>query len=237
VRALVRGGQSETGSSILEELCRVALGELGMWGVVISLMTPGERGRDQAGTIEAASSEPARAVEELEFTLGEGPGTDAFVASHPILTPDLELALDRWPGYAPAAYAAGVRATFAFPMLVGAARFGVLHLHSAEVRHLTSRDTATSLMLTELAMEAVLDTYATDGNSVPTDLPHSPRHGRRDEIYQAQGMVMVQLEITLEQALARMRGHAFAGGQELADLAADILAGRVALQPDPDGAP
>jgi hypothetical protein len=179
VRALVRDGRSETGSSILEQLCRVALGELGMWGVVISLMTLGEQGRDQTGTIAAASSEQARAVEELEFSLGEGPGTDAFVASHPILTPDLERALERWPGYAPAAY----------------------------------------------------------GSSVPTDLPHSPTHDRRDEIYQAQGMVMVQLEITLEQSLARMRGHAFAAGQELADLAADILAGRVALQPDPDGAP
>jgi hypothetical protein len=72
-------------------------------------------------------------------------------------------------------------------------------------------------MLTELAMEAVLDTYAKNGNSVPTDLRHSPRHDRRDEIYQAQGMVMVRLGITLEQALARMRGHAFAAGQELAE--------------------
>jgi hypothetical protein len=236
VRALVRDGRSETGSPILEQLCQVALGELRMWGVVVSLMTPGQHHREQSSAIAAASSERARAVEELEFSLGEGPGTDAFAASHPILTSDLEHAHDRWPGYAPAAYAAGVCATFAFPMLVGAARFGVLHLHSDEVRHLASRDIATSLMLTELAMEVVLDTFATDGISVPTDMPHSPTHDRRDEVYQAQGMVMVQLGITLEQALARMRGHAFAAGQELADLAADILAGRVALQPDPDGA-
>ena len=237
VRTLVRGDGAATGAHTLERLCRVALEELDLSGVVISLMTPGQHGRDQAGTIAAASSERARAVEELEFSLGEGPGTDAFAASHPILTPDLEHALDRWPGYAPAAYAAGLRATFAFPMLVGAARFGVLHLHSTTVRQLTTRDIATSLLLAELAMEVVLDTFTPDDASVRTVGPVSAALDRRDEIYQAQGMVMVELEITLEEALARMRAHAFSTGQELADLAAEILAGRVALQRDPDGAP
>ena len=54
----------------------------------------------------------------------------------------------------------------------------------------------------------------------------------RDEVYQAQGMVMVELGVTLEVALARMRAVAFADGISLQELAADIVAGRRSLRMD-----
>jgi hypothetical protein len=222
---------------MLTRLCEVAVTELRMSGAVVSLMTPVHTTGDQSGTITAASSDRARSVDELEFSLGEGPGRDAFSGSRPVLTPDLERAFDRWPGYVPAALAAGVRATFAFPMLIGAARFGVVHLHCPRARTLTDHDIATSLMLTELATEIVLDIYAPAGDHTPADVPLLAPDDHRDEIYQAQGMVMVALGVSLREALARMRAHAFASNQELAAVAADILAGRTRLEPDPDGAP
>jgi hypothetical protein len=221
---------------MLVSLCAVAIGELRLAGAVVSLMTQGLQDGDQSGRIAAASSDLARAVEELEFSLGEGPGTDAFATSRPILTADLESALARWPGYVPAAQAAGVLATFAFPMLVGAARFGVLHLHSAQVRQLTADDTATSLMLAELATEVVLDTFSRNGDHTAIDVPLLRSNDHRDEIYQAQGMVMIQLRVSLEEALARMRAHAFATDLDLGELAIDILAGRALLPTDLDGA-
>jgi AmiR/NasT family two-component response regulator len=58
----------------------------------------------------------------------------------------------------------------------------------------------------------------------------------RDQVYPAQGMVMVQLGVSLPEALARLRAHAFATDQDLADLAADVLAGRLHLPSDSDGA-
>jgi hypothetical protein len=235
VRALVRARRSIPERSMLTRLCDVAVDELRVSGAVVSLMTPVIAGRDQSGTIAAASSDRARSTEELEFSLGEGPGTDAFVTSRPVLTPDLDRALGRWPGYAPAALAVGVRATFAFPMLVGAARFGVLHLHCSQVRTLTIGDTATSLLLAELATEIVMDAHAPTGGRLPHAVPLLGAD-RRDEIYQAQGMVMVDLGISLQEALAHMRARAFASDQELADLAADILARRTRLHLDPDEA-
>ncbi len=215
----------------------VASSELRMSGAVVSLMTPVGTRRDQPGSIAAASSDLARSVEELEFSVGEGPGTEAFQTSRPVLTPDLERAFVRWPGYVPPALANGVRATFAFPLLVGAARFGVLHLHSAERRTLTAGETMTSLVLSELATEVVLETYSPLGQQPRSDRPLLGPDDRRDEIYQAQGMVMIELRISLEEALARMRAHAFASEQALAEVAADILSGRTRLQPDPEGAP
>lgn len=237
MRALVRGSPAAAGAPMLTRLCEVAVRELRMSGAVVSLMTPVHRAPDQSGTIAAASSDRARSVDELEFSLGEGPGTDAFLGSRPVLTADLERAFDRWPGYVPAALDAGVRATFAFPMLIGAARFGVVHLHCSRARTLTDHDTSTSLMLTELATEIVLDTYAPVGDHAPADVPLLAPDYRRDGIYQAQGMLMVALGVSLQEALARMRAHAFATDQELAAVAADILAGRTHLEPDPEVAP
>jgi hypothetical protein len=216
-------------------LCTVAVDELRMAGAAVSLMTSGGARDTQPGTISAASSDRARSVEELEFGLGEGPGNDAFRTSRPVLTSDLEEAFARWPGYVPQALACGVRATFAFPLALGAARFGVLHLHSAEVRALSGADTATSLMLAEIATEVVLDGYSPPGWPATADGPILGPDDRRDEIYQAQGMVMVDLGVGLAEALALIRAHAFASDRGLALVAADILARRIRLTHDPEG--
>jgi len=54
-------------------------------------------------------------------------------------------------------------------------------------------------------------------------------------IYQAQGMVMVELGVGLAEALARMRAYAYATDQPLSSLAADIVAGRTAIPRDAPG--
>jgi hypothetical protein len=214
----------------------VAVDELLMSGAVVSLMAPSAAPPGHYGAIAASSSDQVRLVEELEFSLGEGPGSDAFLTSRPVLTPDLERAGGRWPGYAPAACVAGTRAVFAFPMHVGAARFGVLSLHMSRSRSLTASEIATSLMVTELATEIVLDGFPSVAERGPRELPRLDVDSMRDQVYQAQGMVMVQLGVSLPEALARLRAHAFASDQDLADLAADVLAGRAHLPSDPDGA-
>lgn len=51
-------------------------------------------------------------------------------------------------------------------------------------------------------------------------------------VYQAQGMLMVDLGISLPEALARMRAHAWATGQDLTTLAGEIVAGQTRLPRD-----
>ena len=51
-------------------------------------------------------------------------------------------------------------------------------------------------------------------------------------LYQAQGMVMVQLGVRLGEAMARLRAHAFAENRPLGEVAADVVARRLALQAD-----
>jgi hypothetical protein len=72
-------------------------------------------------------------VEELQFTVGEGPCIEAFSRRRPVLLPELDVAaLARWPAYIPFVHALGVRAIFAFPLQIGAARLGALDVFRAE---------------------------------------------------------------------------------------------------------
>ena len=78
-----------------------------------------------------------------------------------------------------------------------------------------------------LATELLLDSSPTG------DKPDPQLHAAiraHDEVYQAQGMVMVDLAVPLDVALARMRATAFAEGISLQDLSADIVAGRRRLR-------
>ena len=48
--------------------------------------------------------------------------------------------------------------------------------------------------------------------------------GQRAELFQAQGMVSVQLGVSLADALARLRAHAYAENLPLGQVARDVVA-------------
>src|SRR4029453_11947620 len=109
-------------AGMLGGVCVDAAGTLDACGVGVSVMTAG----GVHGMAAASDPDTAR-IEELQFTFGEGPCIDAFTASRPVLMSDLDGAASaRWPMYTPAVTGAGVRAVFAFPLQIGAARLGVL---------------------------------------------------------------------------------------------------------------
>jgi hypothetical protein len=54
----------------------------------------------------------------------------------------------------------------------------------------------------------------------------------RADVHRAAGMVMVQADIPIDQALTRLRAHAYAAGRPLPDVAQDIIERRLRLAPD-----
>ena len=212
---------------ILQRLCGAAVGALSASGAGMSVIAAdGVRG------ITAASDPASERIEELQFVLGEGPCVDAFATRRPVLVPDLaDGAMSRWPVYAPAVYVDGVRAVFAFPLQVGAALLGVLDVFRAKPGSLTGAELRSALTFADVAVTTLLD--GQDGAE-----PGRAAHGideavmSRSELYQAQGMVMVQLGVTLAEALARMRAHAFAENRHLDQVAADIIARRLRFDRD-----
>jgi len=211
----------------LTRLCHVAVRELDAAGVGISLMT----GEGSSGTA-AASDATSEIIEELQFTLGEGPCMDAFATQRPVLAPDLsQEASSRWPWYSPAAQGHGVGAVFAFPLQVGAARLGALDVYRRHPGSLSSAATTLALTFAHVATMTLLagQEDAADGQS-PDGIDEALE--TRYEVHQAQGMVMVQLEVTLVEAMARLRAYAYLHDRRLGVVARDIVTRSLTLERD-----
>ena len=209
-------------------LCRAAVRWLGVDGAGVT-MTSGLVAHEPLYASDALSAR----LEELQFTVGEGPGAEDFAFGSPVLIPDLEAAAARWPGFAPAAAAAGARAIFALPLQAGAIRVGVLSLYQAQPGPLTPAELADVLVFADVALHMVLDSAAGITGS-PEYQPLEGLSDQRAEVYQAIGMISVQLGVDLEEAFVRLRAHAFAGGAALGDTADDLVNRKLRLDPDPD---
>jgi hypothetical protein len=212
---------------VLNRLCRMAARLLPAQGVAVSLMT--EHGPTGiVGTLDKASG----VVEELQFLLGEGPGWDAFETRTPVLAPDLQAAgAQRWPGYCAAVGAYGIQSAFSFPLCVGSACLGVLGIYRTEQGRMSDETLEVALTLAGLATEALLDGQEEAGDGV-TPAGVDGVLQSRFPVYQAQGMVMVQLGVPLTEALARLRAHAYSESRTLGDVARDIVARTLILEAD-----
>ncbi len=206
-------------ADVLRRICGASATALTASGVGVSVVTgDGEWG------FAIASSPACQLLEELQFTLGEGPCVDALATGRPVLVADVtDGAADRWPIYSSAVRERGVRSVFAFPLLAGAASVGVLDVFRGRPGAMNEEDIAQSLTFAAIARTAVLDgQHEAPVDEVPNGFDESP--GYRAEVFQAQGMVMVQLGVTLAEALLRLRAHAYAYDRTLADVARDVVA-------------
>jgi hypothetical protein len=208
-------------------VCNAAARRLGVDGASVTAMS---------GVLREplfASDEVSAVLEELQFTTGEGPGSGEFWLGSPVLIADLESAAERWPGFVAAALAAGARAMFALPLQAGAIRVGILSLYRALPGVLSAGELADALVLADMALQLLLD--AASGISGSRDYrPLDGLSDRRAVVYQATGMISVQLGVSLEEALVRLRAHAFGSGMALRDLAAEVVARRLRLDPGSD---
>lgn len=215
----------------MQRLCRAATRELAASGVGMSVMSP-----QGTVTVLAASSPESEVVEQLQFTMGEGPCLDAYALGRPVLTADLASASgNQWPGYASAAQEHGVQAVFAFPLQIGGARLGAMDVYREQAGSLSAPLVKQALAFAEVAMTAMLDAPQSaggDGAEGGTALDAALDDGGSLAVYQAQGMVSVQLGVSLAEAMVRLRAYAYAQNRPLSDVAADVVARRVILEPD-----
>ena len=171
-------------------------------------------------------------LEDLQFSLGEGPCRDAFDIGRPVTEPDLERRRPgRWPNYSHTALGLGARGVFAFPLSVGSARIGVLTLYQDAAGPLTHDQTADSLVVADVLAQTMMTIQARSKPSAMSDvLTDASAH--RAEVHQASGMLAVQLDIKVAEALIRIRAHAFATDQSVADVAQLIVAHELSLTDD-----
>ena len=221
---------SHRGVAAADRLCAACVALLSVDAAAISLIFDGAN----AGTL-GASSELAREYDELQFTSGEGPCLESVATRGPVLASDLagDVGAGRWPAYGPALLAYDIAGVFAMPVLVAGEYVGALDLYRHDSRALVGEDFAGALVAAELAEMPLLDLLAGDLHAAATS-PTSPAWAElnkimRDEVSQATGMLVAQLEIEPAEALVRLRAHAFATNQSATDVAHDIVARRLRL--------
>jgi hypothetical protein len=149
-----------------------------------------------------------------------------------VLIPDLDNEVPaRWPIYTPAVHDSGVRAVFSFPLQMGAVRLGVLDVFRQRTGSLSDDELSDALTFAEVTMTALLDEHEGAATTDPGDgLAEVVEH--RAELFQAQGMVMVQLGVPIGEALARLRAYAYAHGRRLDEVARDVVARRLHFDRD-----
>jgi hypothetical protein len=189
-------------------------------GVGLALMTDD----GPAGTV-AATDGSALLLEDLQFTLGEGPCVDASGSGRPVLEPDLAAtAQRRWPAFADSALAAGVAAVFAFPLRVGAIRVGVLDLYRDSPGVLSSGELADALSFADAATLLLLHEQ-TRGSDDGQQGNAPSVFDDRAEVHQATGVISVQARVGLAEALLLLRARAYADQRPTGEVARDVLAG------------
>lgn len=173
------------------------------------------------------SGEVSMLIEDLQYTLGEGPCLDAYNLKSPVQEPDLADPVEpRWLAFTPQAVDAGVRAVFGFPVGIGSVRMGALDLYNDQPGPLSDDQHADALVIADVAAEALLAMQAGQTAGV---LSARLEHGSNFHYvaHQAAGMVSTQLGVSIAQALVRLRAYAFAHERLLPEVAADVVAGRL----------
>ena len=224
---LYPGGRDDLGVDHLGAVCASVTA---VSGAGLMLMT-GDIPHGSVATTDAVST----LIEELQFTLGEGPCLDAYHEGRPVLEPDLaDPEVARWVAFTPPAVAAGARAVFGFPLHVGSVRLGALNLYCDRPATLSEEQHADALVMADVAAQALLMMQAqAPPGALAVELADST--GLQFVVHQATGMVAAQLDVGVGQALIRLRGHAFTHSRRLVDVAQDVVDRTLRFEPGGDG--
>jgi GAF domain/ANTAR domain len=223
------------------EICDTAMREATADGAALAVLSRSAISRD----LIYASDSLAQQLDELQYTIGEGPCFDAYLDNSPQFHPELTStdAPSRWPTFAADATQLGVQALFAFPVPNGQRPIGVLELYRRSAGGLNAAECGAVVSSTEMiaqrllanwdrhvvrlgGVEAAVDDAATTGIA----LDEAANPFTRTQIHIAGGMVAVQLGVDPDEGVDRLRAYSYARGRSISSVAADIIARRLALQ-------
>jgi GAF domain len=205
-------------------LCLATVDVLRVTGAGLVLMSGGQS-LDFIGVSDGISE----AVEQMEYTLGEGPCVSAFRTKTPVFDADLaDEEKAPWPAFRRGALAAGICAAFGFPLLVERICIGALNLYHDQPGALTDDQVADALVVAQFASRSVLAWQAdAPPGTLAWQLERAPNH--KVEIHQATGRISVQVGVSLDDALALLRAYAFSHDRPISAVATDIAAGNLRL--------
>jgi hypothetical protein len=236
-RALADAIAEQDAATLPARLCQACVDLLDITGASVSLS-----GGPGTGALWWSSDPVAAQLAEAQYSLGDGPCQSAMRLVAPVLAGDLTRGADarRWPVFAQRAVELDVRAVFSFPLGSDAVAIGTLDLYRRDAGPLSERDMAFAFPASDAITFALIkiQSAAARGGSLGTsqvegEVAGDDGHGMaswldaaetgHEEVHYATGMVMVQLRVDPQHALARLRAYAFAQGRTVTDVARDVI--------------
>ncbi|MEV0951513.1 GAF and ANTAR domain-containing protein [Promicromonospora sp. NPDC050249] len=193
-------------------LCEACVDALGAQGGALTVLGgPGER-------VAVSTPGAFEDLEPLQEVLGEGPVPQAMAEDQPVVT-RLGTVVDEYPVFSQLAGPVGGEVTlYAVPMRAGGHVVGVLSLYVTDDPQ--ARSAQDLRFLADIVGASLLgDTELPDGSE-------------RAWLHRAAGMVIAQLGIGVEDALAVIRANAFSRSTSLRSVAEDVLERRLTFSLD-----
>lgn len=175
-------------------------------------------GEDLSQLAVAASDQPSRGAQDLEYVLTVGPALDAARSCRAVYASGAALER-RWPGYGSGLAALGLRSVAALPLRVPAGCIGALSVFDPSSA--LARSGRFGEVADALAEAVLLGPHADPGLYGGTDL--------RSVVHQAAGALSEQTGSSIGDALALIKARAFALGESPEWVARRVISGELKL--------
>ena len=204
------------------ELCDACKRVLDVDGVSITLMDVGDQ--PLATYTSDVVLEP---LEKEQFTLGIGPGLEAHRLGVAVVVPEMvDAETEPWQSFATLTINSGFQSVSALPLRLGAVRLGTMMLYFHRAGPMDDYRFADALVVARIVTQLLL--------VFQSDHFTGESFGGLDEgsidyadVHQAAGMVSVQLDVAVGEALVRLRARAFADGVSVHESAVAVIERRL----------
>lgn len=176
--------------------------------------------------LSAASTPVAADLDLFELQAREGPCFDAYASGEQVVTTDLSLDRDRWPGFAPRAIEAGFASVYAFPLRLRDDRIGGMNLFRTARGALDQHDVHVGQALADLATIGLLSQLRLSEAETRAAQLQSALDSRV-LIEQAKGALAAREGTTPQEAFERLRRHARRHQRTIRSLCQDVIEGRL----------
>jgi hypothetical protein len=216
IAALLEGSMDD--SSLAQRICDVGKVLLSVEGMSLSIVV------HRVLNSDVGTSKEYMFLDEQQFTFGQGPTFDASLSENPVEASNLDSYGDRnrWPIFAPIASSKGIHSITAYPLRSGNESLGVITAYRKSHLELSPSEYVDGLTLGVVASNLLL--MKLSGNMDP-DLREilGPTMQDQSIIHLASGMVAEQLNITIIEAMVRIRAHAYKTDQPLSLVSNKII--------------
>ncbi|MEU9187164.1 hypothetical protein AB0D14_22010 [Streptomyces sp. NPDC048484] len=203
-------------------LCQTVCEVLAADGVTLSLFTD-----TPARQLLCASNDTALRLEEIQFTVAEGPCISAASEGVPAVGSGLRRHVTPWPFFGATVVEdlPEVGAVCAFPMRAAEQTLGSMELFTRADGGLDAPSMRVGAQVADAVVRALLParTKLFDDFAFPKWQPRDVVRAHWSSTHQATGVVAARSGMSIDSALATMRAEAFRTGQTLAEITAAVL--------------